>query len=139
MAIARLWHTATLLPNGKVLVVGGGDGVRDHQAELYDPDTGTWSFTGALARSIASQTATLLQDGEVLIAGGFDFPGVVTGFAELYDVANGLWNRIDNLPIKGTTIQQLCSRMEWCWSRVALTIIMATVTSETPSCTIRLA
>jgi Galactose oxidase, central domain len=44
----RAGHTATLLPNGKVLVVGGsGAGVPD-TADLYDPVTGTWSFTGKL-------------------------------------------------------------------------------------------
>ena len=51
MGTVREFHTATLLPNGKVLVVGGR-GIRYHQAELYDPDTGTWSFTGPLARVI---------------------------------------------------------------------------------------
>ncbi len=95
MAMKRLWHTATLLPNGKVLVVGGS-GRAQYDSEVYDPNSGTWSFTGALPRAIFSQTATLLQDGQVLIAGGK--ANRVTGFAELYDVANGLWKRIDNLP-----------------------------------------
>lgn len=95
MAMKRLWHTATLLPNSKVLVVGGS-GRAQYDSEVYDPGTGTWSFTGPLARAITSQTATLLQDGEVLIAGGKS--NRVMGFAELYDVANGLWKRIDNLP-----------------------------------------
>src|SRR5215471_3839287 len=46
---ARFHHTATLLPDGRVLVVGGEDG-RDAlaSAELYDPATGTWSNTGSL-------------------------------------------------------------------------------------------
>ena len=47
--VARVYHTATLLPNGKVLVVGGYnyEGGGDlNSAELYDPATGTWSITG---------------------------------------------------------------------------------------------
>jgi N-acetylneuraminic acid mutarotase len=97
MAVAREFYTATLLPSGKVLVVGGGGGVRYHHAEIYDPDTGTWSFTGALAQPIAFQTATLLQGGEVLIAGGVLGSGDVSRFAVLYDVATALWNKTDNL------------------------------------------
>src|SRR5438094_168165 len=45
LATARTFHTATLLPNGKVLVAGGGN----NSAELYDPASGTWSATGSLA------------------------------------------------------------------------------------------
>ncbi len=96
MGTVREFHAATLLPNGKVLVVGTAGGIRYHQAELYDPDTGTWSFTGPLAQPVAFPIATLLQDGEVLIAGG-NLSFEVSHFAVLYDVANGLWNRTDNL------------------------------------------
>ena len=97
MGTVREFHTATLLANGKVLVVGGAGNVLYHQAELYDPDTGTWSFTSPLAQPIAFQTATLLQDGEVLIAGGVLGGGEVSRLAVLYDVANDLWNQTDNL------------------------------------------
>lgn len=44
MTIARYFHMAVLLPNGKVLVAGGFDGKTS--AELYDPATGTWTITG---------------------------------------------------------------------------------------------
>src|SRR5438105_707186 len=44
MSTARAFHTATLLPNGKVLVAGGD--AAPTSAELYDPATGTWSPTG---------------------------------------------------------------------------------------------
>ncbi len=47
---ARYLHTATLLPNGKVLVAGGfGLGGNLTSAELYDPASGTWTATGSLA------------------------------------------------------------------------------------------
>ncbi|CAF1585791.1 unnamed protein product [Rotaria sp. Silwood1] len=40
-------HTASVLPNGKVLVAGGNDHVNSlASAELYDPSTGIWTFTG---------------------------------------------------------------------------------------------
>src|SRR5437016_7792288 len=45
---ARYYHTATLLPTGKVLVAGGWDGFNPFtSAELYDPDSGMWSKTGS--------------------------------------------------------------------------------------------
>src|SRR2546426_3170059 len=51
---ARRFHTATLLPNGKVLIAGGINNNCSlrlgcdltNSAELYDPATGTWSITG---------------------------------------------------------------------------------------------
>ena len=68
-------HTATLLPNGKVLVAGGASekfGFHD-TAELYDPATGTWNLTGSLSEFRAEHTATLLPNGKVLVAGGAGF------------------------------------------------------------------
>src|SRR6184192_3678561 len=74
LGTARDYHTATLLPNGKVLVAGGIDISRASlaSAELYDPATGTWTATDGLATARAYHTATLLASGEVLVAGGFN-------------------------------------------------------------------
>ncbi|MFN2514069.1 MAG: Kelch repeat-containing protein, partial [Pyrinomonadaceae bacterium] len=63
-------HSATLLPNGKVLVAGGFNRGVVGSAELYDPVAGTWSFTGNLNVARADHTATLLPNGKVLVAGG---------------------------------------------------------------------
>ncbi len=84
MATARVWHTATPLPNGKVLVTGS-----QLSAELYDPATGNFSATGSMATARYYHTATLLPNGKVLVAGGSD--GAFVGFnsAELYDPATG--------------------------------------------------
>src|SRR4029077_14156596 len=61
---ARSSHTATLLPNGKVLVAGGqGTGVVFTSAELYDPASGTWTATGSLNTARVLHTATLLPNG----------------------------------------------------------------------------
>src|SRR5437868_4593788 len=62
MATARYEHTETLLPNGKVLVVGGSNGGSLASAELYDPATGTWAPTGSLGMAREHFTATLLPN-----------------------------------------------------------------------------
>lgn len=72
---ARSRHTATLLPDGRVLVVGGDwwDGAQlviRASAEVWDPATETFSPAGTLAHARFDHTATLLPDGRVLIAGG---------------------------------------------------------------------
>lgn len=81
-------HTATLLPNGKVLVTGDSTVAI---AELYDPNTGVWTETGAMSRHRIHHTATLLQNGKVLVTGGIDQYGNYSGNAELYDPSTGLW------------------------------------------------
>ena len=71
---ARAEHTATLLQNGQVLVVGGWNSSSSSPtatAELYDPVAGTFTYTaGSLSTPVDDQSATLLNDGTVLIAGG---------------------------------------------------------------------
>src|SRR6266571_1404824 len=48
LGTARFSHTATLLPNGQVLVAGGFNNHDLASAELYDPATGLWTETGSL-------------------------------------------------------------------------------------------
>ena len=92
MATARSLHTATLLPNGQLLVAGGlGHNLLPlASAELYGPATGPWTATGSMARARYGHTATLLPNGKVLVAGGTHrgsdgFPSLTS--AELYDSA----------------------------------------------------
>ena len=92
LGAARDDHTATLLPNGKVLVAGGGD----IRAELYNPVTGVWTYTGSLVTARASHTATLLPNGKVLVAGGSGTNGYLAS-AELYDPATGVWTYTGSL------------------------------------------
>ena len=93
MITGRFHHTATLLPNGMVLVTGGEDlnHITISSAELYDPASGTWSTTGPLATARASHTATLLQNGKILVAAGTGagLRKPVLATAELYDVGLG--------------------------------------------------
>ncbi len=92
LATARGFHTATLLPSGKVLVAGGVDSSSAPlaSAELYDPATGTWAATGSLATARYFHTATLLSNGKVLVAGGAGGNNN-TAIAELYDPTTGTW------------------------------------------------
>jgi uncharacterized delta-60 repeat protein len=98
LATARHGHTATLLTNGKVLIVGGstvGGGFLE-TSELYDPSTGVWMAAGSMGNPRTSHTATLLADGRVLVAGGFangdacDTCGFLTS-AEIYNPATNAW------------------------------------------------
>jgi N-acetylneuraminic acid mutarotase len=104
LATGRANHTATLLSNGKVLVVGGRTtgSVSLASAELYDPANGTWTTTGSLATARTDHTATLLSNGKVLVAGGFSSATGTLATAELYDPASGSWAATGNLGAKRT-------------------------------------
>jgi hypothetical protein len=93
MNIPRSYHTATLLPNGKVLIAGGRRSFRDEldSAELYDPVLYKFIPTGKMLSARAGHTATLLPGGKVLIAGGFQ-PGEALASAELYDPVSGMFS-----------------------------------------------
>jgi hypothetical protein len=96
---ARVFHTATLLASGQVLVVGGGDerGNPMSSAELYDPVAGTWTPAAPMLAARTFHTATLLRSGAVLIAGGLGTGFTALTEAELYDPAAGTWRRTGSL------------------------------------------
>jgi hypothetical protein len=91
MSIGRSGHTATLLKNGKVLIVGGWTGRYDLRgsAEIFDPSTKRFVATGNLAVERAGNTATLLADGRVLVTGGEDRQENKIASAEIYDPSTG--------------------------------------------------
>jgi N-acetylneuraminic acid mutarotase len=87
MLDARWGHTATLLPDGQVLVAGGFVGFGAlASAELYDSTTESWAATGSMISARAKFTATLLSDGTVLAAGLGDRRS-----AEIFDPSKGRW------------------------------------------------
>lgn len=92
-AAPRAMHTSTLLPSGKVLVVGGTGvgGAALASTELYDPLTHTWSAGPALAVARAYHTASLLRSGKVLVVGGYDGSAFI-GTAQLYDPLTNSWS-----------------------------------------------
>ena len=95
LVVARSRHTATLLPDGRVLVAGGqtvdlGNITTTATAEFYEPVTGTWSPTGSMTTPRSRHTATLLLDGKVLVAGGRN-NNLATATAELFDPSTGTW------------------------------------------------
>jgi Kelch motif protein/galactose oxidase-like protein len=103
MNVARQGATATVLPNGKVLVAGGsvfinGDALTS--AELYDPSTGTWTLTGSMNVRRSQHTATLLAaNGQVLVAGGGDGYQFYTSTAELYNPSIGTWKLTGSMSV----------------------------------------
>lgn len=99
MSVARVFHTATLLGNGKVLVAGGDDRYTNtyDTAETFDPSTGVFTPTGNMVYARSGHTATLLTDGKVLLAGGAGANGTPPLAAELFDPTTGEFTATGNM------------------------------------------
>lgn len=101
MLSPRSGHTATLLPDGRVLIAGGMRRNQDfyRSAELFDPKTGKFSATGDMLLARVGHVAVLLRSGKVLIAGGW-IGQCVTDEAEVYDPATGKFTAIEHMITK---------------------------------------
>lgn len=99
MSVPRVFHTATLLGNGKVLVAGGDDrySTTYASAELYDPATGLFALLASkMTTARSGHTATLLMNGKVLLAGG----GLDTiASAEVFDPATEKFTRTGSMHV----------------------------------------
>jgi large repetitive protein len=103
MSTPREAHTATLLADGRVLIVGGNDanGHALTSAEVFDPTTGTFAATGSMTTARGYFTATRLADGRVLVAGGnpgaWTYNGPMVDSAEIYDPKAGTFSDAGSL------------------------------------------
>jgi N-acetylneuraminic acid mutarotase len=94
MNVERFDHSATLLPNGTVLVAGGREPRHFREissAEIYDPVTRSWSETAFPHNIRGDNHAILLPSGKVLVEGLGKSGDKWGKFAELYDPATGTW------------------------------------------------
>jgi hypothetical protein len=93
-------HTATLLRDGRVLIVGGThvDGVATATSELFDPKKNRWIHAASMMSARAAHSATLLADGNVLVSGGVTglsiSPVQVLASAELYHPTTNSWTSV---------------------------------------------
>ncbi|MEP7122451.1 MAG: kelch repeat-containing protein [Byssovorax sp.] len=104
---ARRAHTATLLPDGTLLVAGGTTGGKDDgtaagtqlaTSEIYDPVTDTWrELSSPLITARTFHTAALVPGGAVLLFGGLDGTGSASRQVEGY--FEGAWQALDPLLI----------------------------------------
>ena len=99
---ARAAHTATLLPNGQVLVAGGENTTGFlASAELYNPSTGKWTETGSMSTPRINHQATLLPNGQVLVSGGHSSTGALAS-AELFNPSTGQWTTTGSMTVPRT-------------------------------------
>ena len=99
MRQSRESPSVVLLPNGKVLAIGGrGGGAFLATAELYDPATETWSYTGSLTTARSWGVAVLLPDGRVLITGGITNGNTRLTSTEIYDPESGFFVTMAPMP-----------------------------------------
>lgn len=107
LGVARAFHTATLLADGRVLVTGGFaavDGSTTASTEVYDPSTGTFTPAGAMQAGRTVHAAVSLTDGRVLVLGGQR----ASAATDLFDSATARWS-------PGPSLEPA-----WTWSTVTL-------------------
>ncbi len=108
-SVDHIYHTATLLQDGRVLVTGGQDAQPQTTAvaEIYDPATGLFTTTGSMADDRSGHAAALLSDGRVLVTSGIQTTtpgfGICLGVSEIWDPTTGLFTST------GSNVNQRCN------------------------------
>ena len=98
MSTPRASHTATLLPNGRVMVCGGWTGSNaTSSAEIYDPAKDQWTAAGNMTQARVSQIAVPVQDGRVLIMGGGTGRLGNLASAEIFDSSTGTFSAVGRM------------------------------------------
>lgn len=91
--IERRGHSATKLPGGRILIVGGENETGlVRKSEIFDPGSRQFSFAAKLKAPRTEHTATMLPDGRVLVEGGRGVDGSLAS-SELFDPATELFSR----------------------------------------------
>ena len=90
----RVFHQASLLNDGKVLITAGDFTTLRNSAELYDPLKETWTLTDYLYHGRFSHRASVLMNGQVLITGGVNITNSPFNSAELYDPSTELFHNL---------------------------------------------
>ena len=90
--VNRAGHSATVLRDGRVLVVGGaGPASTVAKAEMYNPDKNAWYPAGSLALARTGHSAAMMSDGRIIVAGGWSNDGSAGYLVELFDPRVGTW------------------------------------------------
>lgn len=107
--VARWNHQSQVLYNKKVLVFGGDQGylipaMVNNSAELYEPGSGTWSYTGSMNKKRTNFSSVVLPNGNILAIGGtMNWDGsetYSTASCEIYNVAIGTWTYTDSMKVQ---------------------------------------
>lgn len=96
---SRVDHSATLLVDGRVLIVGGMDAAFTplRTAEVFDPETNKWTTIGEMRQARTKHSAALLNDGRVMVTGGMNEHLETIGTTEIFDPETGEWSEYESM------------------------------------------
>ena len=99
MKYSRVNHSATLLNDGRVLIVGGMDKSFTplSTVELFDPASNLWEAADEMREARTEHSATLLQDGRVMVTGGMNEDLKIIGTTEIFDPETGEWSEHESM------------------------------------------